>query len=120
MLGQVEQPAAALAEHELIAIDQVVEHLRGDGGEAAQAGAILAGGQGIGSELADGAAVAFPVVLGNRDLGLDDGRFQLLELGLVGGGLRFDLRLEGDDVLGERLDLGLDLGEGGALRLDGS
>src|SRR5271165_6232972 len=87
LLVQVKKSAAALAEHELISVDQVVEHLRGDGGEAAQAGAVFAGSQGIGSELPDGAAVAFPLLLGNGDLGFDDGRFQLLKLGLVGGGL---------------------------------
>ena len=83
LLVQVKQPATALAEHELVTIDQVVEHLHGDGGEAAQAGAVFAGGQGVGSKLSDSAAVAFPLLLGNGDLGFDDGLFQFLKLGLV-------------------------------------
>src|SRR5262249_24444849 len=52
VLGHVEEAAAALAEGQLVGVDQVVEHLRGDRREAAQAGSVVAGGQGVGAELA--------------------------------------------------------------------
>ena len=61
----------------------MVEHLGGDGGEATQTGTTLAGSQGISTELTDGPAVAFAVLLGNGDLGCNDGRLQFLELRLV-------------------------------------
>ena len=91
MLIPVQQPAAAFAEGELIYIDQVVEHLWGDRGEAARAGATLTGGQGVGAKLAHGPAVTFAVLFGNGDLGLDDGRLEQLKLGLMRGGLGLDL-----------------------------
>ena len=117
-LGPVEQPAATEAEGETFAVDQVVEHLGGDGRVAAVAGSILAGGQRVGSVAGDDPAIVVAMNLGNGRLGACDRGLELAELGLVVDGLLVELLLERRGLGGESLDIGLEPGDLGGLGLD--
>ena len=114
LLGQVEDAGRRSCRSiSWSAVDQLVEHLGGDRDEAAGAGTVLDGGQGVGAELLDGAAVLFAFVVGDDRLGLDDGGLELAGAGPAARRPADSIcGLQRVDLVGERLDLGLELGQG--------